>query len=33
MDKEIIERINELSSKVLSLSKKIEYLISLIEGA
>lgn len=32
MDKEIMERINELSGRIIVLSKKIEALITLIEG-
>lgn len=32
MDKEALERINELSARVLALTKKIESLISLMGG-
>lgn len=33
MDKEIMERINELSARIIVLSKKIDTLVELVEGA
>lgn len=32
MDREIIERINELCGRIIVLSKKIDTLIALVEG-
>lgn len=32
MDKETIEKINELSGRIIALTKKIDYLINLSEG-
>lgn len=32
MEKEIVERINELTARIITLSKKIESILSLLQG-